>query len=71
MCTPLRLESQEYSLQIPYNIIIKFTNRKFKGSGTKPDNKFKDAIQYHNEKDRNTPSLLVTAVLQVTLNSHT
>ena len=34
MRTPLKLESQKYSLQIPCNIIIKFTYRKFEGFGT-------------------------------------
>ena len=50
MSTPLKLENLEYSLQILRNTIIKFTGRKFKDSGTKPENKFKDASQYQNKK---------------------
>ena len=58
MLTLLKLKSQEYNIQISCNIIIKFTDQKFKGSGIKPENKFKDASQYHKEKDRNTSSTI-------------
>ena len=71
MRTPLKLENQEYSLQIPFNIIIEFIDQKFKDSGTNPEISLKMQVNTTRKKDRNTSPLPVTMVFHVTLDSPT